>query len=290
MKDLATFAGELDSIDSTLPHASNLKAKCKNALRSGNAIEQNFLCESIEKYLEIRSKILEGHINTKEWINTVVSSMEEYASILKSKGKIFSHQSDFLSSILPEALHSIISRVMSETAPEYKVASQGQIIIECAFLPNQFNPIHLKRKRVDVAVLLPTSMIINEKKLEDFCIPVAALEVKTNLDKNMIAGIEHSAESFKKTFPLCRYFVVSEYADFAVETQNYASSFIDEIFILRKAKRAVGRKGGILPTVDAELIHELIKDVRFHVQRNQLERTALKLRMTRGRLIKHEQQ
>ena len=88
-------------------------------------------------------------------------------------------------------------------------------------------------KRLCVAVVKNNVIKFNDKEY-NLSIPLLAIECKTNLDKNMLSGIEFSVSEMKKTFPQCNYFVVTELSDFAVDKLNYASSGINEMYILRK--------------------------------------------------------
>ena len=82
----------------------------------------------------------------------------------------------------------------------------------------------------------------------------------------MIAGIETSVSDLKKTFPLCRYFVITEFPDFDIENQNYANTEIDEIYMLRKQIRGEYRKSGIAKPISIEVIRALIDEASLAIR------------------------
>ena len=117
-------------------------------------------------------------------------------------------------------------------------------------------------------------------------IPLIAIECKTNLDKNMISGIEHSVTELKKTFPECRYFVVTEVSDFDVKKSNYASSGIDEMYILRQQKRGPIRNDPTLRKPINQLLVQEIAEILIHnIDAMNADIAGLDTRMQTGKLI-----
>ena len=115
---------------------------------------------------------------------------------------------------------------------------------------------------------------------------MVAIEVKTNLDKNMIGGVEYSVERLKKTFPLSKFFLISEFADFAYKKQNYASTPIDEIIILRKQKRSeVRRDKTKIRGLDKGLVESHITEILEYLESTLNSPDELNARMKQGRLI-----
>ncbi|WP_159583131.1 Bpu10I family restriction endonuclease [Marinoscillum sp. 108] len=271
----------LNDIDPNLPHGSNLKTK----LLSG---KQSVVLSSIaDAYLNFLNGI--NNITTTdqtEWLKQSLSIFENYYAFLKApENKKFSHQSDFLSSLLPELLYLSYSKIIQSAHSDLEITTQKDIIIDLSFLPYNDSSITFKPKRVDVAIVKKLDVTIGGEAL-DFSIPIVALEVKTNLDKNMISGVEYSVERLKRTFPLCKFYLVSELADFAYEKQNYAGTAIDEIIILRKQKRSVVRKNpkGI-NNVDLGLFESHINDIHEFLNSNVVTPSNLKERLSTGRLI-----
>jgi len=278
--NLRHWSKELDNLDSRLPHGSNLRTKCfkKNSEREIKALNQ-----VLPQYFKLREVLKKPRSNLRADVAVSVKAAEKYLKFLRAQDKVFCHQSDFLSSVIPELFYSIFQKWIAKEKPIFSVETQKQIIIECAFIPKE--RAIFKLKRVDVAVLLPCKLVVGKETINDFSIPLIAIEVKTNLDKNMISGIEHAVSSLKKTFPLCRYFVLSEFADFSVERQNYAGTAIDEVYVLRKMKRSVARKDGRLDPIVNELCIEVVEDSIKHLRLIVQTKDNLKQRMRLGLLI-----
>jgi hypothetical protein len=119
-----------------------------------------------------------------------------------------------------------------------------------------------------------------------FIIPLIAMEMKTNLDKNMMSGIEHSVAALKNTFPNSLYYVITEYSDLAIDKLNYASSGINEIYILRKQKRAeIRRDIENRHLIDVNLVIEIANNCIQQIQKTHRIAPSTDIRMTTGKLI-----
>ena len=142
-----------------------------------------------------------------------------------------------------------------------------------------------KTKRLDMLVYKESVLSLDSNSTQ-FNIPLIAMEMKTNLDKNMMSGIEHSVTALKKTFPNSLYYVVTEYSDMAVDKLNYASSGIDEIYILRKQKRAdVRRNINLRNNINASLVLEIAQQCIKQIQQVHIILPSTDERMTTGKLI-----
>lgn len=90
----------------------------------------------------------------------------------------------------------------------------------------------------------------------------------------------------KKTFPNCHYFVVTECSDFDVKKSNYASSGIDEMYVLRKQKRGVIRRNPDLRNpIDASLVYEIASLLISNIYAIRADAVDLTTRMQNGKLI-----
>nr|WP_299071483.1 Bpu10I family restriction endonuclease [uncultured Allomuricauda sp.] len=277
---------KLSEIDSQLPHGSNLQTKVGKAL-SSRGKNSDLLVKIGKEYLGLLKKVDE--FETEEipkWIDFVVDQFEDYYSFLRAdENKKFSHQSDFLSSLIPEFLYKLYNRFVGVKYPDLELTTQKDIVIDLSFLPYSDNHLTFKPKRVDVAIIKKLDLEIGGKKL-DFNITMVAIEVKTNLDKNMIGGVEYSVERLKKTFPLSKFFLISEFADFAYKKQNYASTPIDEIIILRKQKRSeVRRDKTKIRGLDKGLVESHITEILEYLESTLNSPDELNARMKEGRLI-----
>lgn len=287
--ELKELVERLSKLDSKLPHCSNLKKKATDELKKPS---KNIALtkEIVSLYLKYNSEIqkLNKTSDAKKWIATALNHFEKYYSEIKTaKFKIFSHQSDFLSSLLPEFLYLLYNKFVIDKFKGFVIETQKDLVIDLSFLPYSTSAVNFKSKRVDVAILKPCLFAVNKQKLNDFHIAMIAVEVKTNLDKNMISGVEYSVQRLKRTFPLCKYYLISELADFAYNKQNYAASAIDEILITRKQKRSEVRQDATkLKTIDADLIHNHLTEVLAYLDDAVKEPTILNQRLKKGKLIK----
>ena len=280
---LGEVLGELGIEPSNFPHGSNLFTKIKSKLTP--ATEKSLLTAT-PIYLSLHYKFLEyerGELTLKD----LLTRTESYYDLIKTKEiNKFSHQSDFISSLVPELLCVILRKILNDRKEfqHLRVVAQKDIVIECNFDTSDGGRLIEKRKRMDVAILSPGQLKFNETAI-DMYIPAFCAEVKTNIDKNMLSGIESSVETLKRTFPKAKYFAISEFSDFDLKSQNYASTGIDEIFIIRHQKRSDVRKSSASRNPLSEgLISALALEIDAHL----LSETALKLnlqtRMSKGKL------
>lgn len=246
-----------------LPHCSNLlfqlnkKPTGKFTLQDGKKDKLVFFNEIVGAYLKIRTTAFDGD-NLETYIKNITEATNTYMNIFwPSKNNPFSHQSDFGSSIIPEMLCIIFENIIKARGLELEVSAQKDLTIECVFDFSNGGTVRFKNKRVDVAVFKSCKLTLDDNE-NDFPIPLMAIECKTNLDKNMLSGIEFSVGELKKTFPECHYLVVTELSDFDVKKTNYASSGINEMYVLRKQKRAETRRE---PYSRTDIHYELVKEV-----------------------------
>ncbi len=268
---------------SNFPHGSNLLTKVKS---KQTPVRQQALLIATPIYLLLHHKFLEyekGLISLK----TILNETDGYYDLIKTKEiNRFSHQSDFVSSLIPELLCVILRKVLNgrKELQHLRVVSQKDIIIECNFDTSEGGRLIEKRKRMDVAILAPGKLTFNENSI-DLYIPTFCAEVKTNVDKNMLSGIESSVETLKRTFPKAKYFAISEFSDFDLKSQNYASTGIDEIFIIRHQKRSDVRKyPGSRNPLSENLISAFALEVDAHLLAETTEKFDLHERMSKGKL------
>jgi hypothetical protein len=274
------------NIDTQLPHGSNLSTKIDKSLANAGR-NQAVLVGIGTEYIALLDSI-EGYASEDPlgWITECLSDFEKYYKFLREdRNKKFSHQSDFLSSLVPEFLYQLYSKFVISKYPDLEITTQKDIVIDMSFLPYQELPMVVKPKRVDVAIIKKMPLQIDDTEV-DFNITMVGIEVKTNLDKNMISGVEYSVDRLKKTFPLSKFYLISEFADFAFEKQNYASSQIDEIIILRKQKRSeVRRDITLTKDIDLELVESHITEVINYLESVINAPQSLNTRMQSGKLI-----
>ena len=214
-----------------IPHGSNLLHQLNKRELGREALYESILA----LYIETRI-VPYNNEDLRSYVRAVVEKTNCYMNhFWPSENNPFTHQADFTSSIIPEMLCTVFGNIISSKGIDLEVSAQKDLTIECVFDITGGGKIWLKNKRVDVAVVKLSELSFGGETTE-LPIPLLAIECKTNLDKNMLSGIEHSVTELKKTFPNCRYYVITECSDFDVAKSNYASSGIDEIYILRRQK------------------------------------------------------
>lgn len=263
-----------------LPHCSNLI----HQLEKRETKKETLFNDIVKKYLDIRN--IDYDNNLGKYIVSLTEMVNSYMNFFwPPTNNPFSHQTDFTSSIIPEMLCLIFDKQIKCIDIELEVSAQSDLAIECIFDISNGGSIRLKNKRVDVAVVKPCELSFNGSKYY-LPIPLLAIECKTHLDKNMLSGIEHSVSDLKKTFPDCCYLVISELSDFNVNKTNYASSSIDEMYILRKQKRAIVRKNAnARKNITSDLFFEITQRLDNNIKMMKSNTPDLQTRMNIGKLI-----
>lgn len=266
---------------SALPHCSNLL----HQLNKREVGREGLYEQIVNLYLPTRQVQFDLN-NISEYIAEVTTLVNHYMDFFwPPQNNPFSHQADFVSSIIPEMLCMLFGHIISACGAELEVSAQKDLTIECIFDISSGGTIRFKNKRVDVAVVKPSLLVFNGIDNE-LPIPLMAIECKTNLDKNMISGIEHSVNELKKTFPDCKYFVVTEMSDFDVKKSNYASSGIDEMYILRQQKRGpIRRNPADRKPITPVLIQEIADILIHNIAAMSADVVGLDSRMQSGKLI-----
>lgn len=269
------------------PHCQNLLHQCteKSAAHSKSF---QALGQIIPAYLELATS-LEGFDATSisESAVQACERFDAYMALLRlSSNDVFSSVSDLRTSAVPEFFLRIFnSLIKHHKAQKLEVSGQREIAVELSFDPRTENFVVARTQRVDAAIVLKAPMTVAGRELKDFCIPIFAAEAKTYFDKNMLSGVDQSAAGMKATFPHCLYFAISEFADFELSSHSYASGAIDEIFILRRQKRADFRQSLDASTIDAALVAEILNAVGDAIQNHDKKRPRLDVRMKLGKLI-----
>lgn len=262
------------------PHSTNLL----HQLRKGDESKLEYFNAICKKYIELRNAAESSISDYHSFVYNLVDAANNYMDCFKENNP-FSHQQDFTSSIVPEFFFLLLSAIVKNLNLDLFVSAQSQVPIECLFDLHDGGRMMFKTKRLDMLVAKKTSIRLQDKAYP-FIIPVIAMEMKTNLDKNMLAGIEHSVTSLKKTFPKCSYFVITELSDMAIDKLNYAASDIDEIYIIRKQKRIeVRRNKNIRKSISKDLILDIVINCVSTLKSNHTSSPSINDRMHNGKLI-----
>ena len=287
MKSYDELISELSMYDAQIvgqelpPHSTNLMHQLNK--REANNIQLfNDVCSQYFEFREVTQSL--QTLPLADFVGCVVDKANSYMDYFAVNNP-FSHQQDFTSSIVPEMLYFIFKKILETHKSTVSVYAQQDLPIECMFDLYNGGRLICKYKRLDLSLSQKTTLTLNEES-HDFYIPLIAMEIKTNLDKNMLAGIENSVASLKKTFPRCMYFVVSEFADFDSGKLNYASTDIDEIYIIRNQKRADVRDNkNPKNAISKKLVLELASNADSMLLAFSENNLTLEERMRTGKLI-----
>lgn len=220
-------------------------------------------------------------------ITSLAEGLDEYLCLTRTpEADVFVAQSDFRTSIVPEFILRIARRYIALKGHPFSATGQADIPIEIAFDLKRPGLLVPRRQRVDFAIVQNVALEANGQALKGFCIPLFAGESKTYFDKNMISGVAYSVAALKTTFPHCVYVGIGEFADFELGADSYASSEIDEIYILRKQKRSDFRKTKVANPVSSLLLREIVDQMIETVEDHTKVHIDLKLRVPAGRLIR----
>jgi len=263
------------------PHSTNLMHQL-NKKEAANLQLFNEVCVRYFRLREVASS--RRKMDLAEFIGLVVDETNSYMELFATSSP-FSHQQDFTSSIIPEMFYFIFSRIIKDSDIPLIVQAQDDLPIECMFDLHDGGRLLFKNKRLDLSLCRKSVLSLDGVK-HNFVIPLIAMEIKTNLDKNMLAGIENSVSALKRTFPKCLYYVVTEFADLATDKLNYASTDIDEIYIIRNQRRTSVR-GNKNPknSINKALVMELALNAVLLMNSFSKEQLTLEERMKRGKLI-----
>lgn len=262
------------------PHSSNLLHQLG---KSDATTKLHLYTEIVGAYLRFREAASHLSEDLSTFVESLTDALNSYMDVLKDMN--ISHQADFKSSVIPEMFFLLLYKIVKSTEEDFLVSSQTDIPIECMFDVHGSSRMMFKTKKLDMLVYRNSTLSLDNSPVQ-FPIPLIAMEMKTNLDKNMMSGIEHSVASLKKTFPNSLYYVITEYSDMAVDKLNYASSGIDEIYILRQQKRAKARNDiNCRNPISRSLVLEISQHCVEHMQLLTQSMPATDVRMLTGKLI-----
>lgn len=262
------------------PHSSNLLHQLSKRDAARKLREFNDVCNSYLRLREVGNQIT---LDLNDYVSQIVDATNAYMDVLLTVN--YNHQADFKSSVIPEMFFLILYKIVKTYQEDYFVSAQSDVPIECMFDLQGGSRMMFKTKRLDMLVYKDSQLSLDGATIP-FIIPLIAMEMKTNLDKNMMSGIEHSVTALKKTFPNSLYYVVTEFSDMAIDKLNYASSGIDEIYILRQQKRAAVRRDlNLRNSINPELVLEIANHCIQLMEEVHTIIPSTEVRMTTGKLI-----
>jgi len=238
------------------PHCSNLLEKTKIENLSGE--KKSFLFLAVKTNIKYLKEFILSSDSELSYIK-YIKNIDSYMNFLRRENRnFFSHQSDMISSVLPEMFCQIFEKKKKALGlKEINVSGQEDLKIDFQIKSSSDEPLSFKSKRVDVCIYKKAEMTFNGKK-HKIIIPLISIENKVNLDKNMLYGIINTSSSIKNIFPGSKYYVYTEFSDLTLDKHNYGYSDIDEVFTLRKQNRGSFRKTKNANPIDYSLITDAL--------------------------------
>ena len=272
-----------DTLSKSTPHLSNLVQKSKD--NSLDKIGKLFLSKAIDKTTNNIKIFREGPDDLSTYLN-FIENIDTYMSFLRSENKFFSHQSDMISSVIPELFCQIFEKKLNALkVKDIIVSGQADLKIDFQILPDSKSPLLFKSKRVDVCVYKELNINIHNEDLF-IPVPIISIENKVNLDKNMIYGVINTSSSIKKMYPDSKFYVYTEFSDLQLNKHNFAYADFDEVFTLRRQKRASYRRSKKANPIHSPLIVDLLESFESLIKSIVLEELPLEKKMKQfGKLI-----
>lgn len=256
---------------SSTPHREKLLAAIENPKANSDV---NLLKEAFAAYgvwiKKLNALTSKGEARVKEM--TVL--LNEYKDFLEVD-LIATTGSDFIkrqkgqlkldNSVLEEFLIHLVNPAILNNLPRFELETGPQTaFMSLAFRPSSISNLNekpeviLKVKDQDFTIgkaiyykFSSDSTFTNQKTVDGkFYLAVLAAECKVNYDKTMFQECAGTASRLKQGCPIAKYYALVEYLDMQPEDTRLTE--IDNVFLLRKAKRLPFEKRNVLAEVKAQ--------------------------------------
>ncbi|HCS50111.1 MAG TPA: Bpu10I family restriction endonuclease [Planctomycetaceae bacterium] len=262
------------------PHLEKLNATLENSKLPKEDIPRIEL--AIKRYKEwvVELSAVDEDKNTEEIVQEMVMLLNQYRSFLDLE-IIFDSDNDFLyrqkgqikldNSVIEEFLPHLIQKCVLSDVHDDSIFLGPKKAFSSLYFTSTLDDamvsggIHVRTKDQDFTVArrvyMKTSYSPKFEQYEskNFYIAYVAAECKTNLDKTMFQEASATANDVKSSLKGSKYYLLCEWLD--MTPQSTAATSIDEVLILRRAKRmnsnirskfgkALGRKSNRQSYVD----------------------------------------
>ncbi|OQW90438.1 MAG: hypothetical protein BWK78_07035 [Thiotrichaceae bacterium IS1] len=253
------------------PHREKLLAAIDNPKAKGDF---DLLKEAYLVYEQWISHLNSLTSTKSERLADMVRLLNEYKDFIEVD-LIASRGSDFLkrqkgqlkldNSILEEFLMYLINPAILDNLPTFELETGPQTaFMSLAFRPTSISTLNKKPNVVlkvkDQDFTLGRSVFYKFSSHEDFntnqtingqfFLAVLAAECKVNYDKTMFQECAGTASRLKQGCPISKYYALVEYLD--MQPEDVRLTDIDNVFLLRKAKRLPFEKRNHLAEVKAQ--------------------------------------
>lgn len=256
---------------SSTPHKEKLLAAIENPKSNGDVA---LLKEAVAAYdiWITKTKALTSTGQTR--INEMTALLNGYKDFLEVD-LIATKGSDFLkrqkgqlkldNSVLEEFLIHLVNPAILNNLPNFDLETGPQTaFMSLAFRPSAISNLNekpeviLKVKDQDFTIgkaihykFSSDANFSNQKTVDGkFYLAVLAAECKINYDKTMFQECAGTAARLKQGCPIAKYYALVEYLDMQPEDTRLTE--IDNVFLLRKAKRLPFEKRSVLAEVKAQ--------------------------------------
>lgn len=263
-----------------LSHYNNIQQK----MRIADTKDLKQVCvEVIGRYESYTQEIDHFAMDSGDFTKSIsaLNNYLDFAKEIEKTHKFFNWRSDFAGSIIPEFLYrAIYSRLINKGLTSF--FSTRASVVEVTLSGTAGGGWEVRHKNQDLCMGIRRESVIKDGNEVSFVVPLIVFEVKTNIDINKFNGLDFSAERLKRTFPSARYFLVTETIDFSLEN-NYASSSLDEMYVLRKQLRSISRRQK--EPLQYDVFAELVSDVEAIVAKASQDGGHVYDRLACGKLI-----
>lgn len=263
-------------------HSNNIRQKLSRF---------NELDENIKAILEEVKKKYITYLKSANWaavsegdVSYAVSALEKYVNFVKEvekQDKFFNWRSDFAGSVIPEFIYRIIKCRLKKLNITHFFSTRDSVV-EITLHGTGDDAWNIRRKNQDLCLGTAKCTVLLGGVEEKFVVPTIIFEVKTNIDKNKLNGLEFSAERSKKTFSTSKYFLITETVDFSLK-DNYSAGPLDEIYCLRKQLRSGSRKEK--QPLQADVFKNLLDDIAKIMLSSSISKGHVYDRLDSGKLI-----
>ncbi len=253
------------------PHKDKLLAAIENPKCSNDV---PILKEALSAYETFIDKIGDLTNTGREKVTEMTTYLNEYKDMLEvelisRKGTPFltrqKGQLKLDNSVIEEFLIHLIDPSILNGLPDFDLDIGPQkAFMSLSFLPSGIAQLndrpHVVLKLKDQDFSIGKSIYYKFSSHEDFdprktsegnlCLSVLAAEIKVNFDKTMFQECAGTAARLKQGCPSARYYALVEYLDMIPEDCRLTE--IDNVFLLRKAKRLPYEKRNIYEEVRAQ--------------------------------------
>jgi hypothetical protein len=256
---------------SLTPHREKLIAAIENPKSNGDVA---LLKDALAAYEIWIGKLAGMKSKGEARINEMTVLLNEYKDFLEVD-LIATRGSDFLkrqkgqlkldNSVLEEFLIHLVNPTILNNLPKFNLETGPQTaFMSLAFRPSSISNLNekpeiiLKVKDQDFTIgkaihykFSSDSNFSNQKTIDGkFYLAVLAAECKINYDKTMFQECAGTAARLKHGCPIAKYYALIEFLDMQPEDTRLTE--IDNVFLLRKAKRLPFEKRSVLAEVKAQ--------------------------------------